>query len=77
MSRRVMTRAELLDLPPTLDIRTAGRAIGIGKTKAYEMAQANTFPVPVLRLGARWRVVTEDLLKLLKIERDSAPPPVY
>jgi len=63
-----MTRAELLGLPVSTDLVTAGRAFGVGRTKAHRMARAGEFPVPVLRLGASYRVRTADLLTLLGIE---------
>lgn len=72
MSRRTLSRAELLALPPAIDIRTAARQINIGEAKGYRMAKDGTFPIPVLRIGGRWRVVTEDLLKLLGIEREAS-----
>ncbi len=53
-----MTRAELIALPATVDIPTAARALSIGRTLAYQLASAGQFPVRVLRLGARYRVVT-------------------
>jgi predicted DNA-binding transcriptional regulator AlpA len=65
-----MKRAELLALPEVIDIRTAAQALGIGQTKAYEMARTETFPVKVLRVGNRYRIVTENLLKLLEVESD-------
>lgn len=67
-----MTRAQLLALPATVDLVTAGRAVGIGKTKAHEMARAGTFPVRVLRLGKAYRVPTAELLALLGVEPE--PP---
>ncbi|WP_242642104.1 hypothetical protein [Lentzea alba] len=51
---------------------TAGRALGIGRTKAYELARAEDFPARVLRLGNTYRVVTADLLRLLGVEEDNA-----
>lgn len=60
-----MNRNELLNLPVTVDIETAGRAIGCGRTKSYQMVAEGTFPIQVLRLGHRYRVVTADLLTLL------------
>ena len=53
-----MTRAELAALPATVDIPTAAQALSIGRTLAYQLANAGQFPVRVLRLGARYRVVT-------------------
>jgi hypothetical protein len=64
----VMSRAELLALPPTTDLPTAARALGIGRTTAYQLARAGEFPTPVLRLGARYRVVTSGLLAALGID---------
>jgi hypothetical protein len=60
-----MSRAELLELPVVIDLVTAGRALGIGRTRAFELAQRGDFPVPVLRVGATWRVPTAPLLALL------------
>lgn len=65
-----MTREELLALPVTIDLVTAARALGMGRTKAYELVRTGEFPVPVLALGNRKRVVTEHLLALLGVERD-------
>lgn len=65
-----MSRDELLALPVTIDLVTAGRALGMGRSKAYELDRRGEFPVPVLSLGNRKRVVTEDLLKFLGIERN-------
>ncbi|MGH3700649.1 MAG: DNA-binding protein [Pseudonocardiaceae bacterium] len=64
-----LTRAELLALPAAVPLwPTAARAVNIGRTKAHELARAGEFPVPVLRLGASYRVRTADLLALLGIE---------
>jgi hypothetical protein len=57
-----MTRDELLALPVTVDIPTAGRAYGIGTRHAYELARRGEFPVPVRSLGRLLRVRTADLL---------------
>ncbi|RZU16435.1 hypothetical protein EV645_4000 [Kribbella rubisoli] len=65
-----MTRDELLALPATVDLPTAGRAIGIGRNQAYELAARGEFPCRVLRLGARYKVVTADLLELLGLSPD-------
>lgn len=68
MTRRSpdMTSAELDAIDTTtVDLTTAGRALGLGRSKAHEMARAGEFPVPVLRLGTRWRVPTAELRRLL------------
>ncbi|WNB84523.1 hypothetical protein [Cellulomonas sp. ATA003] len=62
-----MNRDELLALPVTVDVETAGRALSIGRTKAFQLAKAGQFPARVLRLGGKYRVVTADLLELLGV----------
>ncbi|MEV4561246.1 hypothetical protein AB0K51_30250 [Kitasatospora sp. NPDC049285] len=62
-----MTREELLRLPVITDLVTAGKALGIGRTRAFELARRGEFPVPVLRVGATWRVPTAPLLALLGV----------
>jgi hypothetical protein len=62
-----MTHDELLALPVTVDLTTAGRALGIGRTKAYELARTGTFPCRVLRIGHTYTVVVNDLWRLLGV----------
>lgn len=62
-------------LPPTLDIVTAGRMLGIGRTTAYQLARYDQFPVPVLRIGGSCRVPTAPLLALLGIDHMTADAP--
>ncbi|MEV6922944.1 DNA-binding protein [Dactylosporangium sp. NPDC051485] len=58
-------------LPATVDIETAGAVLGIGRSKAYELAKAEEFPVRVLRIGRRYLVPTSLLLKLLGVDDDA------
>ena len=67
-----MTTEELLALPPTVDLVTAARALGISRNVAYGLAGRNEFPVPVLRLGCRYRIPTSGLLQLLGVKRQAA-----
>lgn len=62
-----MTPHELLSLPAVVDVRTAGRAYGLGRCLSYELARRGEFPVPVLRLGRLLRVRRADLLADLGI----------
>ncbi|HEY1706471.1 MAG TPA: tyrosine-type recombinase/integrase, partial [Trebonia sp.] len=39
-----------------VSLETAGRALGIGRTKAYQLACEGQFPVPVIRAGRAWLV---------------------
>ncbi|WP_345608972.1 DNA-binding protein [Pseudonocardia adelaidensis] len=68
-----MTRDELLALPVAVDLVTAGRALGIGRTKAHEMVRAGTWPTRVLRLGNAYRVPTADLRRFLGVDADEPP----
>lgn len=72
-----LTRAELLALPVVIDITTAARALGLGRSTAYELARRGEFPCRVLRIGSSYRVPTADLLRVLGIDlgEQPAPPP--
>lgn len=58
-------------LPATVDIETAGAVLGIGRSKSYELAKAGQFPVRLLRIGRRYLVPTNLLLKLLGVDDDT------
>ena len=76
-THRGMTRAELLALPVTVDIGTAARALGLGRSTGYELARRREFPCRVLRVGSSYRVPTADLLRVLGVtpeDRDAASP---
>ena len=60
-----MSEAEALALPVSVDLETAGRAFGFGRTKSHELARAEQFPCPVKRFGNRYRVLRHDLLTAL------------
>jgi Helix-turn-helix domain len=49
----------------TTDVATAGAILGIGRSKAYELAKSGDFPVTILRVGRRYLVPTNALLALL------------
>lgn len=69
---RTWTAEQVAQLPVVVDLITAGSVLGLGRSASYEQARAGTFPVAVLRLGCRYRVITEDLRQLLGL---SARPP--
>ena len=60
-----LSPAELRNLPSVIDLVTAGRAFGLGRTKSHELARAGQFPVPVLRLGNSYRVTRAALPRAL------------
>jgi hypothetical protein len=62
-----LTISQLASLPVTIDLMTAARILGIGRTKAYQLARNDEFPCRVIRPGDLYRVSTADLLQLLGI----------
>ncbi|MFP8904812.1 helix-turn-helix domain-containing protein [Streptomyces atacamensis] len=69
MARNPMTADDVLALPAAVDIPTAGRALNLGRTLAYDLAKRGEFPCKVLRIGNAYRVRRADLLDLLGIEQ--------
>jgi hypothetical protein len=72
-----MTRSELLALPVAVDLTTAARALGLGRSTAYELARRRKFPCRVVHVGSSYRVPTADLLRVLGIaldDQDRVPP---
>lgn len=67
MSARVWSAEEVVALGVRTDLVTAASVLGIGRTVAHEHARRGTFPVPVLRVGARYVVPVAPLLALLGI----------
>ncbi|CAL9614816.1 hypothetical protein SUDANB1_05705 [Streptomyces sp. enrichment culture] len=77
IDHRTLTVGDLLKLPPTTDVETAGRAFGMGRTKAYQLVRTGKFPCQVVECGAGYRVVTADLMRVLGVgqntDTDHAP----
>jgi hypothetical protein len=67
-----LTREELLALPASIDIVTAGRAFGVGRTTAYALARNGEFPCQVIRAGRAYRAITADLLRVLHIAPENS-----
>jgi Helix-turn-helix domain len=70
-----MTVGELLALPAAVDVVTAGRALGIGRTTAYTLARTGRFPCRVLTVGSSYRVPTADLMTALGVGPGLLPGP--
>jgi hypothetical protein len=62
-----MTREELLALPPAIDLETANRALQLSRSMGYDLARRGNYPCKVLRIGTTYRVVTEDLHRILSV----------
>lgn len=67
-----LTEAELLALPPSVDLATAGRAFRMGRTKSYELAREGRFPVQVLQCGPKFVVPKRAILEALGIDPAAA-----
>ena len=51
----------------TVDLKTAAAALGLGRTRAYELARRDQFPCRVIRIGDTYRIPTPGLLELLGV----------
>jgi hypothetical protein len=60
----------------TVDLMTAARALGLGRTKAYELAKRDQFPCRVIRIGEVYRIPTPGLLELLGVTAEEPRPVV-
>jgi hypothetical protein len=77
-----LTRAQLLALPPVVNLVTLGQALGVSEPVIRERARRGELEqlgIRCLRLGAQYRIPTADILRLLGIELDTetagpAPP---
>lgn len=62
----MITLDEIRSWPVTVDVPTAGRAIGISRSYSYALAERGEFPCRVLRVGSRYRVPTAGIVALLE-----------
>ena len=60
-------KAQLLNAPPTIGLNVGNKALGIGRSTGYSLAKRGDYPCKVLRVGATYRIVTADLLRLLDL----------
>ncbi|WP_067186644.1 helix-turn-helix domain-containing protein [Microtetraspora niveoalba] len=65
-----MRAADLGNLPAVIDVVTAGRLLGFGRTKAYRLAKNGEFPCRVLRVGRSYLVPTREVWALLGYHDD-------
>lgn len=62
---RTWTLAMVEALGVHTDLVTAASILGIGRTKAYDLAQSGQFPTTVLKVGRNYVVPVRPLLALL------------
>lgn len=70
------TARQLQALPATVDVGTAGSALGMGLWKARALIRDGQFPVPVIRHGCRYIVPTRPILALLGVAPVDVDGPV-
>lgn len=68
-----LTFDQLHALPTVVDLMTAARALGIGRTKAYQLAKAGEFPCRIIHVGRGYHVPTAELLKVLGVTPVALP----
>lgn len=51
--------------PPTVDVPTAALAFGISRSHAYDLVVRGQFPAKVIKVGSRYRVITESIVAVL------------
>jgi hypothetical protein len=64
----IWTPERIKRLGMTTDVETAGAILGIGRTKAYELAKSGQFPTRILHIGRRYLIPVPALLRLLDAE---------
>ena len=69
----VLTLAQLAALPASVSLLEAARALGIGRTSAYQLARDGQFPCPLIKVGVLYRVPTAGLLRLLGLASPTHP----
>lgn len=80
MIKNPLSTAEILALKKeraTVPLPLAGRCLGIGSTRAYELARAGQFPCRVLKCGAEWIVPVAGILEALGLERSAPAIPCH
>ncbi|MEU8891135.1 DNA-binding protein [Streptomyces sp. NPDC048442] len=60
------TLTEVRSWPATVDVSRAALALGISRSQMYALIQRGEAPVRTLAFGARKRVVTASLVRLLE-----------
>jgi predicted DNA-binding transcriptional regulator AlpA len=56
------------DWPPTVDVTTAALAFGLSRSHAYELINRGEFPAKVIKVGSRYRVITESIIVALSAD---------
>lgn len=60
------TLEQIRTWPATCSVEQAAHALGVSRPHAYNEIRAGRFPVRVITVGGKRRVVTADILSLLE-----------
>lgn len=71
--RRGSRQVHQRQLPPTLDVVTAGTLLGVGRTVAYRLVRQGRWPTHVVRVGRKIVIPTFPLLEFLGIHACDVP----
>jgi predicted DNA-binding transcriptional regulator AlpA len=67
LRRPVWIEEDIRALGAVTDLPTAASIFGLGRSLAYELARTGDFPVPVIRVGSRYRVPVAAILAALRL----------
>jgi hypothetical protein len=70
-STEVWTEQRIRALGAITDLPTAGAIFGLGRAMSYELARTGQFPVPIIRVGARYKVPVAGILTTLGLPATS------
>ncbi|WBB78548.1 DNA-binding protein [Micromonospora sp. WMMD882] len=70
----VWTVERIRALGAVTDVVTVGEIFGMSRSSAYELARRDRLPVPVLRVGSRYRVSVAAILTALGVPSEPPPP---
>jgi hypothetical protein len=65
--------SETQPVPAVLDLVTAARLLGIGRTVAYQLVRQGKWPTPVIRLGSQIKVPSAPLFELVGLSTEPLP----
>jgi hypothetical protein len=69
--RRGLSETEIRALGTVTDVETAGRAFGISRNVARDLARRGEFPCAVIRVGRQYRVPVAGILRALGLDPES------
>ncbi|RNH99694.1 DNA-binding protein [Micromonospora aurantiaca] len=70
----VWTIERIRALGAVTDVATVGEIFGLSRSSAYELARGNRLPVPVLRVGSRYRISVAAILTVLGVPTEHPAP---